>query len=382
MRRVGPSALRTAAGLVSKNGISGHGHAAAIPLHVSCTRPMERRFASPAGQAPPQAGPQAGGQQGAAAGSSAAARAKGPLLVSASGAPLASTSQPGGTVVDLTAQNAMQVLQNPGAVLLQVGILDEAQTKKIEKLRLAAGGKLPLARLDPKTLPQIMQALQIRSEPCVLLLARGQIADALEGDLSPNLVTAFVDRAAQALGLKLDIGEDINEQLAEAEEAEWTSATAAEEILTRLESADLPVDARIRIVAARARCALRLGRREEAEAFVQELTASGPQGRTPEVKQAQALIQMEKRLSQGELEKFQAAMEESPGDFKVAESYVASLFWIGGREGEAFDTALAHLKKHKSDEARELVRGLVEAFGPRHPRSKMARKAFTNAVFA
>lgn len=77
------------------------------------------------------------------------------------------------TKVTLTPQNAAQILQNPGAVLVQVGDLGPA-AKKIERLRVAAGGRLPLCHLSCQALPQICQALQIKSSPCLLLMARGQ----------------------------------------------------------------------------------------------------------------------------------------------------------------------------------------------------------------
>lgn len=163
-----------------------------------------------------------GGAAGAPQQAAPAARAA-PGLVSASGAPITSTRSGAGSgtdpatgaEVDLTPQNASQILQSPGALLLQVGNPTDAVSKKLTKLRKAANGQLPLVRLDCSRLPQICQALQIKSQPAVLLMARGQVAAALENDLSPQTVTAFVEGVANALRLKVDLSEGVTEQLAE-----------------------------------------------------------------------------------------------------------------------------------------------------------------------
>lgn len=339
---------------------------------LASSRPHAGRLFSAAASAPP----------------GSPAKPQGPTLVSASGAPIASagsSGEPAGAEVTLTAQNAQQVLQNPGAVLLQVGDLDSAAAKKVLRLRQAAQGRLPIARLDCAALPQICQALQIKSSPSLLLMARGQVAAALEGDLSPAAATGFVERVAQMLGLKVELAEDITELLAEAEEVEWSEPVSAEEAFSRVfEAGDLTLDARVRASVGRARCFLRLDggeRRQEAAAIVAELE-SGGHGRLNEVKQASAMLWLDERRQAigSDLESAKAAATENPTDFGVVEAYAVSAFWAG-KEVEAFEAGLALLRKKRSDEARQLVLSLVDALGPRHSKSKTARRSFNNALF-
>ena len=149
---------------------------------------------------------------------SAAAQASGPLLVSPSGAPLTSASSE--REVELTAENAPQVLQSGSPFLLLVGELESQVAKKIAGLRKAAQGRLPLVKLNCSTLPQVCQALQIVSSPTVLLMAKGQalhcllslafscfqlllqVVAGLERDISAPAATSFVENVAQMLGLK------------------------------------------------------------------------------------------------------------------------------------------------------------------------------------
>ncbi|CAK9088720.1 Hypothetical protein SCF082_LOCUS41901, partial [Durusdinium trenchii] len=104
-----------------------------------------------------------------------AAKQQGPLLVSPSGAPLtSSTSADGGPDLELSPENAAQVLQSGNPFLLLVGELDKQVTKKVAGLRKAAQGRLPLVRLNCSALPQVCEALQIVSSPTLLLMAKGQ----------------------------------------------------------------------------------------------------------------------------------------------------------------------------------------------------------------
>jgi len=192
-------------------------------------------------------------------------------------------------------------------------------------------------------LPQICQALQIRSSPVILLMARGQVAAALENDLSPQETTAFVERVGQMMGLKVELGGSTLEQLAEAEELEWSDVTGADVAYSRVaEATDLTMEARIRAAAGRARCALRASRRDAAELLLKELESSG-HARTQEVKQAMAMLQLDKLRSPDPLEKLKEAATASPGDGGAAAAYAAALFWAG-REMDAVDAALARSK--------------------------------------
>jgi len=310
-------------------------------------------------------------------------------LVTASGAPLTSGAGGGATdpalgpEVEITAQNAAQLLQNPGAILLQVGELDEAVTKKINRLRLAASGRIPLLKLDCAKLPQVCKALQISSTPVVLLMAKGRVAAALEGDLSPKAATAFLESCAQMMQLKVDLAENISEQLTSAETLEWTDPTAAEQAFGSIAGAeDAPVAARVRAEAGRARCAVRLGKSADAEALLARLDAAG-HGRAPEVRQATALIGLAARrpvTSSAQLEEHRAAAEAAPKDVDAVESYALALLWAG-QEKEAFEVGVALLRRGKNEAVRKLVKAIIEAMGPHHPHAPKARRAFSSALF-
>jgi len=307
----------------------------------------------------------------------------GPGLVDMRGSPVRSKT-PGddglGQEVDMNAQNFQQVLASPSALLLQVGVPSEGIMKKVNQLRAAAQGRLPLVRFDPVQLPQVAQALQIQSSPAFLLLARGQVATALEGDLSPQTATTFVETVAKMLGLQVDLAANITEQLAEAEEQEWSDAVAADTLFLRIsEQADLPMDARVRAAAGRARCALRGNREEEARAIISELEKADRQG--AEVKQATAMMRLHLMVGRGgKIEELRLAASAAPGDVSVVQPCTVALFWAG-HPGEALDVGLKLLRRKRSDASRELVLSLLEALGPRHPRSASARKSFNSALF-
>jgi len=314
---------------------------------------------------------------------------QGPLLVSATGAPLssASTSSSLGAELELTPQNAAQVLQSASPFLMLVGDLQGPVAKKVGALRAAAQGRLPLLRLNCSTLPQICQALQITTSPTLLLMAKGQVVAVLEKDLSPAAATAFVENVGQMLGLKVALAEDVTEQLAEAEELEWTDASAADATFFQvLSSSDLPNDARVKALAGRVRCALR--QRSEPQAVqarqnLSELQTAG-QGSQPEVKQASAMLwidEKQRELGDVDLQALKAKAEASPRDLATVQAYAVTVFWSKGGEVAAFDAALAVLRRDRSGEARQLVLSLVEALGPRHPKSTSARRSFSNALF-
>lgn len=315
-------------------------------------------------------------------------------LISPSGVPISSAktaaATPEGQEVEITtAQQARQVLASPGAILLQVGSPSEAVRKKLLKLRLAASGRLPVVKMDCATLPEFCQALQIRSSPTILLMARGQVAAALELDLSPPAVTSFVETAAQLLGLKVELGEGLVEQLVEAEELEWTDPAGADNIFEAVENLpDVQMDLRVRCDAGRARCALRRGKGQElvGKKMVEALESSG-HGRVAEVKQASAMVYLHERraaLGQGaadpDLPKFKAAAESSPADAEAGQALALALFW-SGQPDAAFDAALPLLRRNKSEEVKRLAVSLVEALGPRHPKTAAFRKSLNNALF-
>jgi len=311
-----------------------------------------------------------------------------PTLVNAGGLPISSTAgkenSGAGPEITLTPQNASQVLQSQGVLLMQVGTLGDAVNKKITRLRVAAGGRMPLVHLDCQSLPQICQALQIRSSPCMLLMARGQVAAAFENDVSAPAATGFVEQVAKMLGLKVDLAEDVGEQLAGFEELEWSDPATAEASFEQVgQAADLPIDMRIRAAAGRVRCAIRQpGRLSEAKALVKEMESAG-HGAVAEVKQAVAMLRLADRSADAppQFEKLKAACEADPKDFAAAEAYATALFW-SCREGEAVDVGLRLLRRSpRSDQSRNLVLDLIEALGPRHPRNAKARKSFNNALF-
>eukprot|EP00747_Dinoflagellata_sp_TGD_P032249 gnl/TRDRNA2_/TRDRNA2_135858_c0_seq3.p1 gnl/TRDRNA2_/TRDRNA2_135858_c0~~gnl/TRDRNA2_/TRDRNA2_135858_c0_seq3.p1 ORF type:complete len:377 (+),score=92.59 gnl/TRDRNA2_/TRDRNA2_135858_c0_seq3:79-1209(+) len=355
----------------------------ATPVHTFGGNLVAWRGA--AGGVPPGGAPPGGGNPASPPGG----------IIGPSGAPITGAAPRGGSaesaagpIVELTPQNAMQILNSQSAMLLQSGGLPESIGKKITRLREAAQGRLPLVVMEAAKLPQIAQALQIKTEPTVLLVARGQVAAALEGDLAltPQGATGFVERVAQLLGLQVNLAEGATEQLAEAEELEWRDAAASEEIFTRVNSvADLPTDARARAAAGLARCMIRVGRREDAKEVLKQLESSA-HGRMPEVKQAAALLQLDERRPKGTLDaastldSLRTAAEAAPNDHAAVEAYAVGLFW-GRREVDAFEAGLALLRKKKSDETQQLVLLLVDALGPRHPKAKSARRAFGNALF-
>lgn len=356
-------------------------------LRISSNSSVPRWARCAAGAAGPSAGPSPS-QPSQGAPTKAARGAPG--LIGANGLPLQSSSASGsnpaqGAEIEITAQNAAQILQSPAPILMQVGSPAEAVSKKLGRLRESAQGKLPLVKLDCRSLPQICQALQIKTEPAIFLMARGQVAAALETDLSPQAVTGFVEKCGQMLGLQVNLAEGASEQLAEAEEVEWQDADAAGEMFMAVNSAaDLPQATRARVSAGLARCALRQGRSEEATAVIGELTGSDFSS-TPEVKQAVALLELHKsrEAATGDraLEELKTSMEADPTDAKLAEAYAVALFWNGDETG-AMDVGLKLLRRKRSDEARKLVLMLLDALGPRHPRYAKARKSFSSALFA
>eukprot|EP00405_Crypthecodinium_cohnii_P055788 CAMPEP_0206615814 /NCGR_PEP_ID=MMETSP0325_2-20121206/58534_1 /ASSEMBLY_ACC=CAM_ASM_000347 /TAXON_ID=2866 /ORGANISM="Crypthecodinium cohnii, Strain Seligo" /LENGTH=350 /DNA_ID=CAMNT_0054137219 /DNA_START=47 /DNA_END=1096 /DNA_ORIENTATION=+ len=311
------------------------------------------------------------------------AEKKGPTLVGVSGAPIASTKgknsqHAAGPEIQLTQSNVQQVLQNPGAILIQVGTLNEGAAKKLERLRMAAEGRLPLVHLDCTQLPQICEALQIQSDPTVLLLARGQVAAALEHNITPQAATSFVEHIVKLLNLKVDLAESVNEMLQNLEELEWTDPAAAEaEYQTVGSGADLPLEARVKAEAGRIRAVMRQpGRLEEARLSLDNLT-SGGHHKLAEVKQAAAMLWLADKSQDApkSFQQLEADVAADPKAYQPTLDLATSLYW-SHREGEALKAALALLRKNRSEESKQLVLSILEALGPRHPEAARGRKSF------
>jgi len=151
-----------------------------------------------------------------------------------------------------------EILTSPGAIILQVGNLPQILNDKLDLLFEGAEGKLPLVKLDVTRLPQVAQALKIVSSEAVLLLAQGRVIDALEGEAisSTEQAVGFVERVAKALGLHIDLAEDITQQIERAEASEASNPMAADGVyLEALGDAEASSEIRVRALAGRSRCA-------------------------------------------------------------------------------------------------------------------------------
>ena len=73
-------------------------------------------------------------------------------------------------------------------------------TPKLEKLVTASQGAVRLAKINVDNLPEIAQALQVKSLPTVMLLHAGKLVDQFTGVLPDAQIKQFVDKAAALVG--------------------------------------------------------------------------------------------------------------------------------------------------------------------------------------
>ena len=73
-------------------------------------------------------------------------------------------------------------------------------TPKLEKLVMASQGAVRLAKINVDNLPEIAQALQVKSLPTVMLLHAGKLVDQFTGVLPDAQIKQFVDKAAALVG--------------------------------------------------------------------------------------------------------------------------------------------------------------------------------------
>eukprot|EP00438_Fugacium_kawagutii_P026535 Skav209494 [mRNA] locus=scaffold1892:303933:309790:+ [translate_table: standard] len=280
--------------------------------------------------------------------STAAKGGQGPLLVSATGAPLSSSASGSGTGasdLELTPENAAQVLQSGSPFLLLVGELENQVAKKIGGLQKAAQGRLPIVRLDCSKLPQVCQALQIASSPTLLLMAKGQVLS------RPDLQNDARIRAIAGLWMPVDP----HFHLAVLPGSSFASCLPPSETMllcSATPSHDPPT--------------LQPGN------GVDSLWYTGLEQRRDVSAADQSKILLEELQGAGHAGLPEAGFSSTGACLKPEHS----------RQVDAFEAGLSLLRRNRSDEAnmsdfgqaRQLVLSLVEALGPQHPKSASSRR--------
>ena len=102
----------------------------------------------------------------------------------------------------------------------------KALTPKLEKLISAKGGSVRLAKLNVDNLPELAQALQVKSLPTVMLVHEGKLVDSFTGSVPDDQLAAFVDKAVGLAG-GADVGKrSVEEAAALLHEGQLAEATA------------------------------------------------------------------------------------------------------------------------------------------------------------
>lgn len=247
-------------------------------------------------------------------------------------------------------------------------------TPVIEKVVLAAGGKVKLVTMNIDEHPQIAGQLGVQSIPAVIAFRRGQPIDGFMGALPEGQVRAFVERIT---GETLD--DPAGDLLAEAEEALAAGDAAGAAGLFAEFLAEEPDD--VAALGGLARAQVAAGDIEAAKATL----ASAGESKDPALAAAKAQIDIAERAAAvGDLAPLEAKVAADPADHQSRLDLALGLA-AAGLKKEAMDHLLEIVRRDRSwseDGARKELVKLFEAWGPKDEHTVAGRKRLSSLLFA
>ena len=245
----------------------------------------------------------------------------------------------------------------------------------IEKVVLAAKGKVKLVKMNIDKDPQIAGQLGVQSIPAVFAFSRGQPVDGFVGALPESQIKGFIERLVGPLGADTEAMLKEAKALLEAGDA----AGAAELFATILAEDDQNTDA----LGGLARAEVLAGNLEQAKALLGSV-AENKAGH-PAIAGALAALELAEQAEQlGDVAGLMRAVEANPLDHQARFDLALALNARGKRE-EAAEQLIAIIRKDRNwneEGARKQLLQFFDAWGPMDDATRAGRRMLSTTLFS
>ena len=251
-------------------------------------------------------------------------------------------------------------------------------TPILEKVVIAAQGKVKLVKINIDENQQIAQQMQIQSIPMVYGFKQGRPADGFQGALPESQVRSFVEKLVGS-EVKSPIEEAVEQALAaiEADDFETAGAILAQVLQHEPENPFA--------LAGLARVALADGDLENAAAFVERIADADRSD--PFVAGAISAVDLAGQTAGAdtlEIEALLAAADADPKNHQARFDLGMAYFAADQREeaGQAMLDIIAADRTWNEEGARTQLLKFFEAWGPMDDASKAARRGLSSILFS
>ena len=250
----------------------------------------------------------------------------------------------------------------------------------LEKVVMALGGKVLMAKVNLDDNPELAQALRVQSVPTVFGFFQGQPVDAFMGVQPEPKIREFAQKLVSMANGAQPGALDIPEALKGAALAlsEGDAQTAHGIYSQILQQDSLNVEAFVGLV----RCFLEIGQIEQAEALVQN--APEEISKTSAFEQAKTALDLAKTTPSTPIEELEAKIKSNPNDHEARIDLAYALFAAGKKE-EATDALLDSIeidREWNEEAARKELLTLFQAMGNSDPVTLAARRRLSSILFS
>ncbi|PCJ97055.1 MAG: thioredoxin family protein [Zetaproteobacteria bacterium] len=250
----------------------------------------------------------------------------------------------------------------------------------LEKVVMAAGGQVLMAKVNLDDNPELAQALRVQSVPMVFGFFQGQPIDAFSGVQPESKIREFVGKlVAAAKGAQPD-ALDIDAALKGAAQAlNENDASTAHAIYSQILQQDaLNVAAYVGLV----RCFIAAGQLEQAVAMVDN--APEEISKASVFAQARSALELAQIVPDASLDDLTAKITTDKDDHQARIDFAQGLFAAGEKEA-ATDALLASIaidREWNEGAARKELLKLFEAIGHGDPLTLAARRKLSSILFS
>ncbi len=249
----------------------------------------------------------------------------------------------------------------------------------LEKVVMAAGGAVLLAKVNLDNNPELAQALRVQSVPAVFGFFQGQPVDAFMGVQPESKLQEFVTKLITMAKSAQPDAIDIPQALQAAAQAlgENDAATAYSVYAQILQQDTLNADAYAGII----RCFIMMGQVAQAQGMIDQ--APEAITKAPAFAQAKTALSLACDAPQGDFAQYKAQIDKDPDDFQ-AYIDLAHAYYAGGQKQEACDTLLSAIERDpewNEQAARKELLKLFEGIGLSDPISLKARRKLSSLLF-
>ncbi len=250
----------------------------------------------------------------------------------------------------------------------------------LEKVILATGGKVLLAKVNLDDNPELAQALRVQSVPTVFGFFQGQPVDAFMGVQPENKIKEFVQKLITAANGAQPDALDIPEALKGAAQAlADNDAQSAHAIYAQILQQDaLNADAYAGMV----RCFINIGQIEQAQAMIEQVPEEIL--KTSAFEEARSALELAQNKPNGNIEQFIEKIKANANDHQARIDLAYALFAAGQKE-EATDALLQSIeidREWNEEAARQELLTLFQAMGHADPITISARRKLSAILFS